>query len=405
MPNINDEMKATADYAIKSAKEKYGQELDFSEQSIAIFENLLGQVSQSLSNLPNDEQPSGTISQIANVWGSYLGEYMRLKWGGTWTLNGSDRLVYIKNILFSPIHFIYQKLTSHPEYSVAIYLVEMEKLINTAVINSQQVQYRSEIIGQPKKKISIKLPKIPVIIDKHLLFTLAGIGAILLVIAVIIIGYMKIKSAGISSFGLHASATSVNTDIPVEKTLAPTTPSHTDTPFPTVTLLPTYTPHPTITLRPSYTPSLTRTQRATSTPTITQTPFIPTQTRTPRKTSTSAPFIPTDTAIPPIQPPPPTATELPPIVIASCGVDPSTVPIGNNVTITFIVQFSSNTPGYGFEAIIDPIYNGQSGCSGTDSGDGLAFCDGSSGELPEATTVYVTLRSSVGDCVVSYSSR
>jgi hypothetical protein len=417
MSNINDEMKSTADYAIKSAKEKYGQELDFSEQSIAIFENLLDQVYQSLSNLPNDERSSDTISQSANIWGSYLGEYMRLKWGGTWTLNGSDRLVYISNILFSPIRFTYQKLTSHPEYSVEIYLIEMERLIATSVINSQQVPSSTNIIEQPKKHISIKQLKIPVTIDKQLLFYLAGIGGTLIVIAAIIIGYMKIKSGGISPFGILASATSSNTRVPIEKTLAPATSSHTDTPFPTATLLPTYTPIPTITLlptytsiptitpRPSYTPRLTNTQNPTSTSTLTQTPVIPTRTRTPRKTSTSAPFIPTDTSVPPIQPPAPTATEPAPIVIASCGVDPSTVPIGSNVTITFIVQFSSNTPGYGFEAIIDPIYNGQSGCSGTDNGDGLAFCDGSSGELPEATTVYVTLRSSVGDCVVSYSSR
>ena len=405
MSNINDEMKSTADYAIKSAKEKYGQELDFSEQSIVIYENLLDQVYQSLSNLPNDDHSSSTISQTADIWGSYLGEYMCLKWGGTWTLNGSDRLVYIKNILFSPIHFVYQKITNHPEYSVEIYLIEMERLINTAVINSQQAQYRSEIIGQPKKKISIKQLKIPVTINKHLLFTLAGIGGILLVIAAMIIGYKKIKAVGTSDFGLIASATISNTNIPVEKTLVTATSSYTDTPFPTVTLLPTYTPNPTITPRPSYTPRLTYTQIATSTPTITQTPFVPTQTRTPRKTSTSGPIIPTDTAVPPIQPPAPTATEPAPIVIASCGVDPSTVPIGSNVTITFIVQFSSNTPGYGFEAITDLLYPGQSVCGGTDSGDGLAFCDGSSGELPDARTVYVTLRSSVGDCVVSYSSK
>jgi len=404
MSDINEEMKSAADYAIKLAQEKFGQELDFSEKSIAIFEDLLDKVYQSLSNLPNGERSSDAISQTADIWGSYLGEYMRLNWGGTWTLNGSDRLVYIKNILFSPIHFIYQKFTGHPEYRVQIYLIEMERLINTAVINSQQAQYRSEVIGQPKKKISIKLPKKPVM-DKRILFTLAGIGGILIVTAAIIIGYVKIRDGGIAPINSLASATNSNTDIPTQITLPSATPSFTDTPSPTVTLLPTYTPIRTITTRPSYTPHPTYTQTRTSTPTSTQTPVPPTPTRTLRKTSTFAPFIPTDTAVPPIQPPAPTATELPPIVIASCGVDPSIVPIGSNVTITFIVQFSSTTPGYGFEAIIDPIYNGQSGCSGTDRGDGLAFCDGSSGELPTATTVYVTLQTTVGPCVVSYSSQ
>jgi hypothetical protein len=93
----------------------------------------------------------------------------------------------------------------------------------------------------------------------------------------------------------------------------------------------------------------------------------------------------------------------PPVVLISCIIDPSTVPVGTNVTITFIAHFSA--PGYGFQAVVDSNY-GQSGCSGTDvDGDGMAYCDGSSGVLPVSATVNVTFTSSVGDCVASYSSR
>jgi hypothetical protein len=82
------------------------------------------------------------------------------------------------------------------------------------------------------------------------------------------------------------------------------------------------------------------------------------------------------------------------------------VPVDTNVTITFIVHFSARVPGYGFDAEVDPEYPDQGGCSGTDNdGDGMAYCDGSSGRLPASATVYVTLSSSVGECVVSYSSR
>jgi hypothetical protein len=42
LPDINDEMKITADYAIKASKERFKQELDFSEKSIAQLDIILG---------------------------------------------------------------------------------------------------------------------------------------------------------------------------------------------------------------------------------------------------------------------------------------------------------------------------------------------------------------------------
>jgi hypothetical protein len=82
------------------------------------------------------------------------------------------------------------------------------------------------------------------------------------------------------------------------------------------------------------------------------------------------------------------------------------VPVNTNVGIAFIAHFSGNSNGYGFDTSFDSDYPGQSGCSGVDSnGDGLAYCDGSSGELPASATVYVTFSSSVGECVASYTAR
>jgi hypothetical protein len=405
MSNINDEIKATADYAIKSAKEKFGQELDYSDQSIEKLENLLEQAYRSFFNLPKDEKTSNAISRTANIWGNYLGEFMRLKWGGTWILKGSERFISINNIEFSPVGWVYQKITSHPEYSLENYLIDTKRIIYTSVINPQQSQYLSENIGQPKKHISIKRSVIPVTMDKHLLFTLAGIGGILLALVAFIIGFRMFKTGGISAFGLIASATSSNTNIPIENTLGAATSYSINTRHPTATPLPTYPTFPTFTPHPSYTPYLTYTQIATLTPTEMQMSFVPEPTLAPTMSPTSVPVNPTIEPIPPTKLPSPPATG-PPVVIESCEIDPFRVVAGQNVTITFIVHFSSHTPGYGFEAKIDPIYPGQSvGCIGIDKdGDGIAYCNGSSGMLPGSTIVYVILRSSVGDCVATYSS-
>jgi hypothetical protein len=421
MPNINDEMKATAEYAIKAANQRFKQDLDYSEESIPKLDKILEQIYWGFSNHPKDEGEGGVIYNAAIIWGSYLGEYMRLKWGGTWMLKGSEELLSIKNIEFSPISLVYQKITRHPEYSVENYVNEAKSKVHISVFNPQESQAPPKTIDQPKKEIPSKPSKIPVKFDKRLLFSLAGIVGILLVIVACIIGYSMIRSGGISAFGSIASATSSYTNIPIEKTLVTATAEATDTPDPTVTPLPTYIPLPTDTQSPSLTPSLTYSQIASLTPTETQTPVPPTRTRAPTRSPTSGPIIPTNPPVPPTvppatttqpplptptKPPPPTATQPPPIVIASCEINPSTVPAGNSVTISFIVHFSSGAPGYGFSTVFNQEFPGQSGCSGNDdNGDSIASCDGSSGLLPSSTSVDVTFISSVGNCVASYRSQ
>ena len=401
MSKINDLMKASSDYAIIEAKERFGQVLDFSEESIVKLESILEQVYQHFANLTKDEETNKAITDASVLWGSYLGEYIRVKWGGTWIGKGSDRLVSITNIKFSPINLVYQKITSHPEYSVEIYLNETKRIIYSSVLYPQKSQYLSENIGQPQEQVSEKQSKLPVVLDKQLLFSIAGIGGVLLVIAVFVIVYINMKPGHTSASGLLTSTISPNTDVSVKKTLVTATNFSLTTQNSTVTPLPTYTPRPTLTPRPSFTPYTTSTQIAALSPTATQKSHITKPTLAARMTSTAHPY---QSPVPPQAPPP---TEPPPVVLVSCEIDPFTVPVGNTVTITFIAHFSSNSTGYGFTATgFNPQLPGQSGCDGVDTdGDGLAFCDGSSGILPDATTVSVTLSSSVGDCIASYSSR
>ena len=396
---ITDEMKSTADYAIKAAKERFKQDLDYSEQSIARLENILGQIYWGFSNRTKEESEDGVILNTAMIWGSYLGEFMRLKMGGMWILKGSDPLISIKNIEFSPVSLVYHKITDHPEYSLENYLNESKRVINTSVITPQQSRYRAENVSQPEKPVPTIPAKKPVTIDKRLMLILAGIVGILFVTLAIIIGYRLIKAGGEPSVGVIASATSSNTNIPSKTALVAASPFYTMTPYPTATLLPTYTPEPTQTTIPSYTASLTFAQTVTSTPTDTPAPTVIPPTRRPTFTPTTAP-----THVPATEVPPPTATQPPPVVIQSCEVNPSTIAAGISVPLTFTVHFSA--PGYGFEALNPPNNPGQNGCSGSDGdGDGVASCDGSSGLLPSSTKIDVTIRSSVGNCTVSYRSQ
>ena len=401
MSDINYQLQQIADLAIRSAKDSFGQELDYSEQSIARLDNILMQIYSSFTNHPQNDETNKALNDNAALWGSYLGEYMCRKWGGSWILKGSEQVVSILNIEFSPISFIYQKLTSHPEYSVEIYLFETKKIIYLSVINPQPAHSMQDNVGQPEKVIPISVLQSTkrVVLDKRFLVVPPAIVVIFFVIFSGYNGFLNINKSGIAAFGFFAPKASETAELPTETASATATLFSTNTHIPTITTLPTYTPKPTYTLQPSYTPKPTSTKTVTSTPTLTQTPITPTRTFVP---PTKTPEAPTE----PPPPPPPTATIRVPVVLESCSIDPSSVPININTTIRLIVHFSGNSAGYGFDTAMDPgDYAGQSGCSGVDTdGDGRAYCNGLSGELPEFATVNVTFSSSVGECVASYGS-
>ena len=354
MPNINVDMKSTADFAIKSARVRFTQDLDYSDQSIIRLENIITQIYWGFSSRDKNAREDGLIYNTAVIWGSYLGEYMHLKWGGTWVLKGSDPLISINNLEFSPITFVYQKITTHPEYNLENFILEAGKKIVPVAIASQPSPSPMKKIRQPTKVISKEKLVKPRTLDRRLLIALAGIGGLFLVTFVCVIGYSMVKAGSLSMFGLFGSEPGSSTEVLIEKaTLTPTS-IFSDTPNFTLTLQPTNTPNPSSTPLPTQTLLPTFTQTASLTPTE----ILPTDTPTrtpaptrPTRTPTNTPFPATE--IPPAtktNPPPPPPTEPPPPVLSSCEISPSTVPAGSNTPITFIAHFSA--PGYGFSAEI-----------------------------------------------------
>jgi len=407
---VNDEMKAMADYAVKSAKERYNQDLDYSDQSITSLDTILEKIYWGFSNTNDDKGEGGLIYQTAMIWGSYLGEYMRQKWGGTWILRGSERIVSIINIEFSPIRLIYQKITSGPDHSVEDYLTEAKRIIYRSVINPQEAQRLPKKVDRFSQQIAVKPTRKRFTLDRRSMLIIAGGAGTILVIAGLIFGIMKIQaSGGFPAFGGDAPATLTQTVPSI--VIASDTPTlmPTNTPVPTITPLPTFTPKPTNTPTPTPTQTSTATETLTPTPTETPTEYIPpTRTRTPTPTEeeekptrtpkppTEAPT-PTDTEVPPPTEPPP-----PPVVLESCDVSPSTVQPGAAEILTFSATFSG--PGYGFDISFSTSFPGQKGCSASADGNGNASCNGSSGLLPSATSVDVTFSSAVGDCTAGYGA-
>jgi hypothetical protein len=401
MAEVNEEMKEMADYAIKSAKDRYKKDLDFSEQSIIVLDNILTKIYWGFSGRTDDGGESGLVYNTALIWGSYLGEYMIFKWGGKWLLKDSERLVSINKIIFSPIKLIYQKISDHPEYSVEDYINDTKRIIYTSAVNPENVQQLTRTSERIKEQISVQPVKKSVSIDRRTIYILGGIVGALVILAGCIIGYTVVRSGGLPAFGAVKTATNTSTHPPTQ--VIPTaTLRTTDTPAPTVTPLPTYTPQPTETPIPTFTPSLTYTEIPSSTPTDTETP-IPTN--TPRPTFTRTPVPPTKTPVPPTStnPPPPTNTQPPPPTIKSCSVNPSSIDWGAPSDLTFRVEFSA--PYYGIVGMNFNPQKGQSGCTDSNTdGDTTARCTGNSGVLLPGEEVTVVIQTSLGTCDVKYSA-
>src|SRR4030066_2087736 len=141
MPDLNDEKKSIADYAIKSARDRYHCELGYSEESIFELEKILEKIYWGFSGFAKNEKSSGLILETARIWGSYLGEYIRSKWGGTWVQEGNDRLVLINGVKLSPVNLVHHKITDNPESKIEDYLREAQRILYRLGVNPQQAQY------------------------------------------------------------------------------------------------------------------------------------------------------------------------------------------------------------------------------------------------------------------------
>jgi hypothetical protein len=79
--SIAEMMQASAAKAIGSARERFGFHLDYSEASLGALETILANVAAALSL-----EDAQAVEYETKLWGSYLGEVVRQRWGGAWEL-------------------------------------------------------------------------------------------------------------------------------------------------------------------------------------------------------------------------------------------------------------------------------------------------------------------------------
>jgi hypothetical protein len=79
--SVDSMARAYADEAVIEAR-KFNAQLDFSENSLMELETILAQLAR---NLPPD------MDESCKTWGSYLGEVVRRRFGGEWSIETYPR--------------------------------------------------------------------------------------------------------------------------------------------------------------------------------------------------------------------------------------------------------------------------------------------------------------------------
>ncbi len=124
--DLAESMQTSAQAAVHWAREMFGTTLDFSEDSLPAVERILQQLGDRrpkswFANLFSDRSTGHKNTEIAMVWGSYVGEVMRRQWGGEWRSERKNRVsLWVNGSVTFPVEMVYNYLTNRSQDSVCV---------------------------------------------------------------------------------------------------------------------------------------------------------------------------------------------------------------------------------------------------------------------------------------------
>jgi hypothetical protein len=132
-PSLGAMMEGYAQAAVETAKTEYRQTLDYSAESI----NALDEIIVILSDTPEID-----LDFESRLWGSYLGEIIRLRYAGSWEMTQypggqlAVPAVEVRGSRLFPLMKIYRRLTIGEEEDLpTFYSMITERLGNPAQVN------------------------------------------------------------------------------------------------------------------------------------------------------------------------------------------------------------------------------------------------------------------------------
>ena len=126
-------MEGYAQAAVECAKREFKQRLDFTAESIDGLDEILVLVGES---------PELDVDFEARLWGSYLGEVLRLRYAGSWEMTQypggvvAVPAVDVRGSRLFPLMKVYRRLTVGEEDDLrAFYAMVTERLGGAAQVN------------------------------------------------------------------------------------------------------------------------------------------------------------------------------------------------------------------------------------------------------------------------------
>jgi hypothetical protein len=132
-PDLGAMMEGYAQAAVETAKKEYRQTLDYSAESVNVLDEIIVLLSDSVEI---------DLDFESRLWGSYLGEVIRLRYAGTWDMTqypGGDLAVPAVDVRGSrlfPLMKVFRRLTIGEEEDLpSFYHMVTERLGNPAKVN------------------------------------------------------------------------------------------------------------------------------------------------------------------------------------------------------------------------------------------------------------------------------
>lgn len=132
-PNLGAMMEGYAQAAVETAKSDYRQTLDYSAESINTLDEIIVLISESVDI---------DLDFESRLWGSYLGEVIRIRYAGSWDMTQypggqlAVPAVEVRGSRLFPLMKIYRRLTNGEEEDLrTFYNMVTERLGNPAQVN------------------------------------------------------------------------------------------------------------------------------------------------------------------------------------------------------------------------------------------------------------------------------
>jgi hypothetical protein len=132
-PNLGAMMEGYAQAAVEIAKSEYRQNLDFSPESVSVLDEVIILLSESIDI---------DLDFESRLWGSYLGEVIRIRYAGTWDMTQypggqvAVPAVDVRGSRLFPLMKVFRRLTIGEEEDLpSFYHMITQRLGNPAQVN------------------------------------------------------------------------------------------------------------------------------------------------------------------------------------------------------------------------------------------------------------------------------